>query len=113
MAAQDAQEKSRSIKDKLISEYLASGVEGRHKLYESAFYSLRTRTEYAAARAGLPVPEVKMLPESDFWALIGTMTAQGTSEMRVLIHMMDQEPDATRQPPHPFLRAAPMETTCC
>jgi len=102
MAALTQAEKKR-IRAVIVPQFLASGDGGRHKVYVLIFHPLKNRTEYAARQAGLPVPEMEMLPEPDFWALIGKKAAEtGATETDTLFSLIDQTPDMTQKPAHPF-----------
>lgn len=94
----------RPIKVKIVSNYLAAGEAGRHKLYTAVLHPLRVRMDYAANQAGLPVPDVEMLSEPDFWALVGRRAVEAaTTETEAFLSLVDLHPDITVKPAHPFL----------
>ena len=100
---------------KIVSQYLAAGEAGRHKLYAAVLHPLKLRLAFAATKVGLPVPNLEMLSEPDFWDLVGRRAVEAaTTETEAFLSLTNQQLDITRQPPHPFLMATPVqETTCC
>ncbi len=94
----------RPIKVRIVSNYLAAGEAGRHKLYAAVLHPLRVRMDFAANQAGLPVPAVEILPEPAFWALVGSRAVEAdTTETEAFLSLTELYPDITQKPAHPFL----------